>query len=205
MQFLSKFTLKKIVCGSIFVLLLAAFAVLPVFATDAIDADDDSDETVSAQETGGGSYDFSSDEDVLTLKNIDESVYNIDETETPLIELPYVGTWALVNMLMALTSLILSASTVIALMAERAAKIKISDPYRTRKGFVLRYSPAFKFAGAGLGFVSAILFLLTEDVHGAMQPVDESTWLTALMLLVQSGVLFAAFGSEKRFRDIGDM
>jgi hypothetical protein len=184
---------------------LATATTSAVFAADAVGIGDDSDEPVFAQETDGNTYDFSSDEDALTLKEIEESVYDIDETETPLVEFPSVENWALVNVLAALAAIILSASTVTALIAERAAKAKILGVYGSRKEFVLRYSPIFKLLGAGLGFVSAIIFLLTEDIHGVMQPIDEFTWLMALILIVQSIVLFTAFGGEKRFRGIGGM
>jgi hypothetical protein len=178
MRFLCDRTSRKLILGLMFVSLSVSCAAPQAFASDP----GGPDETVTSQEEAGGAAPRD-DGDVLRLKEIDATVYAIIyEPEVPLRAAPYAGTWSPVNLVMALASLVVSALIVIALLAGMASRGERADG----GGFPLS---ALRPAGACVGVVSVAMFVLTEDVHGVMLPVNGSTWIMALILAAQLAVV----------------
>jgi hypothetical protein len=185
--------LKDRIWIPVLVLILAVFASSSVFAGSVVE---NSDEPAFEQEANLGDNEPISDaEDVLTLREIDESAYTIIETpEIPLAASPFLGSWAFVNLLMAIIGLIISALTVIVLLAGKGLRGEVSDEYGPRNTMLL------KLIGASIGVASVVLFLLTEDVHGVMRSVDGLTWMMALIVFIQIAIVAVSFGIDKRLR-----
>jgi hypothetical protein len=203
MHILIKHRLKKFVCASICLSCLAIFAAAPIFATTEGETDADSEES-AAQELIVEDGVLPSEEDILTLREIDDSAYAIVESpEVPLALLPPLGTWSFANLLIAVVGLIISALTVIALLAGKDARSEVSAEYGARRRSALRGSVLLKIIGAAIGVASVVLFLLTEDVHGVTKPVNGGTWLMALILFAQAAIVLTSFGADRRLRDLG--
>jgi hypothetical protein len=203
MHILSKHTLKDFVWISMFVLFLIFFASLVAFAADNGAAGNDSDGQALAREADAEEETLFSDGDFLTLEKIDESTHKLIETpDIPLVALPPIEAWSFANLIIALAALIISALTVITLLAGRSAAAEISGEHDVYRGFDPRKPRALKFFGVCIGVASVVLFLLTEDVHGVTRAVNERTWLMALMLVVQTVIVLASFRIERRSRDI---
>jgi hypothetical protein len=126
-------------------------------------------------------------------------LYEIESADIPLAALPSMRTWALANLLIALICLIASVFTIASLPASRRRARKAAfDEYGDYRDFIAKDTLVFKLLGVGVGAASAVLFLLTENLHGTMQAANGYTWLMALILLAQSGILFVAFSGGKR-------
>jgi hypothetical protein len=199
--------LKERIWIPVIVLLLAVLASTPVFAAYEGENPAGSDESVFEQESNSDDNELALEaEDVLTLREIDDSSYTfIETTEVPLAASPLLGAWAFVNLLTAIVGLIISALTVVTLLAGKEPSGEVSDGYAAYRvfGFNPRNTMLLKLIGASLGVASVVLFLLTEDVHGVMRLIDDFTWPMALIVFVQIAIVAASFGIDKRLRGAG--
>jgi hypothetical protein len=189
------------------ILLLTIFVATPVLAGVAPENPADFDESSFEQESNSEDGELTSEaEDVLTLKEIDESSYTVIETpEVPLAASPFLHSWAFVNLLMAIIGLIISALTVITLLAGKGVRAGVSDEYEAYRVFCFntRNATLLKLAGVSAGVASVVLFLLTEDIHGVMRLFDDFTWLMVLIVFVQIAIVATSFGIDKRLRGAG--
>jgi hypothetical protein len=206
MHILSKRALRDFVWISMFVLFLTFFASVAAFAADEGAADNDPDGPALAGGADAEEDTLFSDGDFLTLEEIDESTYKIIETpDIPLTAPPLIRAWSFANLIVAIAGLIISALTVVTLLAGKSAMAGISGERDAYRGFDPRNPRTLKFFGMFIGVASVVLFLLTEDVHGVMRAVNERTWLMALMLIVQTAIVLASFRMERRSRGIGNI
>jgi hypothetical protein len=181
---------RGFVFGFIFGILIALFATNPfaisVFASD---EDGETNDLTALWETDAAA----------TSQEAELFLYEIESSEVPLAALPSMKTWALANLLIALGCVIVSAVTIVSLPASRRhASGTAFDEYGDYGDCIARDMLIFKLLGAGVGAASAVLFLLTENVRGTMQAANGYTWLMALILLTQIGILSVAFSGGKR-------
>jgi hypothetical protein len=197
--------LTKCIWISLLVLLFTAFVSIPAFATDESDESDNSGEPGFEQEMNSDDNDFTTDDEGgLPLKEIDESAYiDIETSEVPLAQSPFPNSWAFLNLLMAIISLILSALTVITLLAGKNIRSDSTDEYGAYHAFNSGNTTLLKLIGTGIGAASVVFFLSTEDIHGVMRSVDEFTLPMALIIFTQIVIVSASFGIAGRPRGAG--
>ncbi len=116
---------------------------------------------------------------------LQDSSLQIGDTSLPLAA--FGRSWALLNLILTLTTAFISISLVLGYM-----KRKDEDQSRTnsedeqsedvkRKGFT-------RLGSIGVAIIAIVIFILTEDMTLPMAIVDEWTFLMALIALVQVGV-----------------
>jgi hypothetical protein len=173
--------------------LIALFALCPAASASASDSGGDSDAPLLARE------------DAAAIKTV--VVYEIESAEMPLAALPSRETWAFANLIIALICLIVSVATLVTLPAaeRKRARDEISGEYDDYRACIERDRLIFKLLGAGVGAASVVLFLLTENPGGAMQPANGYTWLMALVLLAQLSIIFMAFKGGKCLCGLDDL
>jgi hypothetical protein len=200
MQVLDKAVSKSFILISVLSVFFLILSTMFVSASGVAGESDDAGDAAFMQSDDAGTEALSRQEEApLTLKEIDAPIYEIATPEVPLGALPSLRTWTFANLLIALVCLIMSAVTIIKLLAERkSVRGRVPDEYGDDHAFISSDSLVFKLLGAGVGAASVVLFLLTENIRGMMQPVNGYTWLMILILLVQSAILFMAFGNGKQ-------
>jgi hypothetical protein len=184
-------TRRGLVLGTLIALLAIGPIAAPSFAAD----DGTADEPAFAQEANAAAP-----QTEATPQEAEPFLYEIEATEPPLAALPSLKTWALANFLIVLICILLSVVTLASLLAtaRRRARDAAPDEYDDYRDCIATDPPVFKWLGAGVGAASAVLFLLTENLRGTMQTANGYTWLMALILLAQIGILLVAFRGGAR-------
>jgi hypothetical protein len=194
---------KKLLSGIALGMLIFLLAAAPAASVFASSDGDDADGLVLARETAAGSLWDAAQTEAFTQTAPETApiLYEIETPEVPLAALPSMTTWAFSNLLIALVCFVISAATLVSLpaAARRRAREEVSDEYSDYRACIARDLLIFKLLGAGVGAASAVLFLLTENVHGAMQAANGYTWLMALILFTQVAILFVAFRGKRLY------
>jgi hypothetical protein len=106
-----------------------------------------------------------------------------------------MGTWALLNLIFALLSLVVAGFGMLSLLKRRESQAGTARRYKdnTKR----RNSLSMRFAVAALGILAPIVFILTEDTANLMTLIDNWTWAMALIFGVQAVTLAVASRKDK--------
>lgn len=213
MQVLREKFRKRLVLGMLIALFALSFANF-AFASGDGGADGTvlAQDAIAAQDTPEAAlaFDAAPEAEVASLWDAAQTapepepvIYEFEEAEVPLAALPSMQTWAFANLLIALLCLAVSLMTLIRLplAARRRARDEVFDEYSDYRACIFKDLLVFKLLGAGVGAASVVLFLLTENIRGAMQAANGYTWLMALILFAQVAILFVAFRNGKQLYD----